>query len=42
MVAAGWHMHLDLMVAHATGTKPPPFWDGWTRLHKDYDRRIPA
>jgi uncharacterized protein YndB with AHSA1/START domain len=42
MFAAGWHMHLDILVARATGKEPQPFWDGWSRLQKDYDRRIPA
>lgn len=41
-VAAGWHMHLDTLVARATGQEPQPFWDGWSRLMKDYDHRIPA
>ncbi|HEV8388197.1 MAG TPA: SRPBCC family protein [Dongiaceae bacterium] len=39
---AGWHMHLDVLVARATGTKPAPFWDGWSRLMKEYDGRLPA
>jgi len=42
MVGAGWHMHLDILVARATGTRPSPFWDGWTKLKKEYDRRVPA
>ena len=42
MVAGGWHMHLDILVARANGKEPQPFWDGWSRLHKEYDRRIPA
>ena len=42
MVGPGWHMHLDLLVAVATGKKPEAFWDGWTRLRKEYDRRLPA
>jgi uncharacterized protein YndB with AHSA1/START domain len=42
MVAGGWHMHLDILVARATGKEAQPFWDGWSRLHKEYDRRIPA
>jgi uncharacterized protein YndB with AHSA1/START domain len=42
MVAAGWHMHLDVLVARATGKEAPPFWDGWSRLHTEYDRRIAA
>jgi uncharacterized protein YndB with AHSA1/START domain len=41
-VAAGWHMHLDILVARATGKAPGPFWDGWSRLRKEYDRRLPA
>lgn len=42
MVGAGWHMHLDILAARAKGKKPEPFWDGWSRLKKEYDRRIPA
>jgi uncharacterized protein YndB with AHSA1/START domain len=41
-VSAGWHMHLDILMARATGKKPTPFWDGWSRLKKEYDRRMPA
>ena len=41
-VGAGWHMHLDVLVARANGQEPEPFWDGWSRLRKEYDRRIPA
>lgn len=41
-VAAGWHMHLDLLVACARGRERAPFWDGWSRLQEEYDRRIPA
>jgi uncharacterized protein YndB with AHSA1/START domain len=42
MVGAGWHMHLDILVACVTGAKPEPFWDGWSRLKNEYDRRMPA
>ncbi len=42
MVGAGWHMHLDILVARATGTETEPFWDGWSRLRQDYDARLPA
>jgi uncharacterized protein YndB with AHSA1/START domain len=42
MFGAGWHMHLDILVARATGKEPAPFWDGWSRLKKEYDRRLPA
>jgi len=41
-VSAGWHMHLDVLVARANGREPGPFWDGWLRLTKEYDRRLPA
>ena len=41
-VGAGWHMHLDVLVARATGKEPAPFWDGLSLLRKEYDRRIRA
>jgi uncharacterized protein YndB with AHSA1/START domain len=41
-VSAGWHMHLDILVARATGKEPEPFWDGWSDLKKEYDRRMPS
>ncbi len=41
-VSAGWHAHLDVLVARATGKQPAPFWDGWSRLKEEYDRRMPA
>jgi uncharacterized protein YndB with AHSA1/START domain len=42
MVSAGWHMHLDILVARASRKEPAAFWDGWSRLKKEYDRRLPA
>ena len=42
MIGAGWHMHLNVLVARAEGTQPEPFWDGWQRLHAEYAHRIPA
>lgn len=42
MYVAGWHIHLDILAARATGTTPEPFWDGWSRLRTEYDQRIPA
>lgn len=41
MIGAGWHMHLEVLAARLAGTWPEPFWDGWTRLRREYDRRIP-
>jgi uncharacterized protein YndB with AHSA1/START domain len=40
-VGAGWHMHLDVLVARAMGNEPAPFWQGWSRLREEYDRRLP-
>ena len=42
MFGAGSHMHLDILVACLTGKKPPLFWDGWSRLQKEYDERMPS
>lgn len=41
-VSAGWHMHLDTLIACATGNARAPFREGWSRLQKEYDRRLPA
>jgi uncharacterized protein YndB with AHSA1/START domain len=41
-ISAGWHMHLDILVARATGRAPQAFWEGWTRLRQEYERRLPA
>jgi uncharacterized protein YndB with AHSA1/START domain len=41
-VSTGWHAHLDMLVARLTGEEPGPFWDGFTRLKAEYDRRIPS
>ena len=41
-VGPGWHMHLDVLTARLTGKKIEPFWDGWTRLQKEYEKRLPA
>ena len=41
-ISAGWHMHLDILVARASGEQPAPFWDGWRRLQQEYERRLPA
>ena len=37
-VSAGWHAHLDVLVARASGTKPESFWDNWSRLKKEYEQ----
>jgi hypothetical protein len=41
-VSSGWHAHLDVLAARLSGEEPAPFWDGVTRLRKEYDRRIPV
>ena len=41
-VSAGWHMHLDVLVARASGNEPEPFRQGWSRLQREYDRLLPA
>ena|SRR5579859_904623 len=41
-VSAGWHTHLDILVARVSGKEPEPFWDRRNRLKEEYDRRIPA
>jgi uncharacterized protein YndB with AHSA1/START domain len=41
-VSGGWHMHLDVLVARASGREPAPFWDAMMRLREEYDRRLPA
>ncbi len=40
-VGAGWHSHLDILVANVSGSAAEPFWDAWKRLQQDYDQRLP-
>jgi uncharacterized protein YndB with AHSA1/START domain len=40
LVGAGWHMHLDILVARLAGTALPSFWNGWLKLHADYVARL--
>lgn len=40
MIAAGWHQHLDILVALAGKQTPPSFWPGWRNLQKIYDSRL--
>ena len=42
MVGAGWHAHLDVLVARASGRNVASFWDKWSRLKTEYDSRLPA
>jgi uncharacterized protein YndB with AHSA1/START domain len=38
-VSAGWHAHLDLLVALASDARPQPHWDHFTALRSEYARR---
>jgi uncharacterized protein YndB with AHSA1/START domain len=40
-VSAGWHAHLDVLVARLSGREPGPFWSAWNRLRADYAGRLP-
>ncbi len=40
-IAAGWHTHLDILVARLRGEKPAPFRDAWRQLKSEYEQRIP-
>ncbi len=43
MVGAGWHAHLDILVARVSGKEPAePFWVGWVKLKQDYEARVGA
>jgi uncharacterized protein YndB with AHSA1/START domain len=39
-IGTGWHSHLDILVACATGQETEPFWSRWKSLRKEYDQRI--
>jgi len=41
-VSAGWHAHLDVLVARARSEEPKPFWDEWGALRKIYEARLPG
>ena len=41
-VSAGWHAHLDVLVARMRGAEPGPFWDSLSRLRTEYENRLPA
>ena len=41
-VSTGWHAHLDVLAARLAGQAPAPFWDSFTRLKADYERRLPG
>jgi uncharacterized protein YndB with AHSA1/START domain len=40
MVAAGWHAHLEILVARVAGSTPPSFWCTWIALRSAYELRL--
>lgn len=40
MTSAGWHMHLDILVARVSAMPAASFWSGWVRLRDDYAARL--
>lgn len=40
-VSAGWHAHLDLLVACVRGSQAPRYWELHTRLEAEYAARMP-
>lgn len=40
-VSAGWHAHVDLLIARLGGAAAPPFWSNMTRLRGEYDALLP-
>lgn len=41
-VSAGWHAHLEFLVARLNGREPPLFWKTCAELKTAYDQRLPA
>lgn len=41
-VSAGWHAHLDILLARLRDDRPQPFWPAWQSLKQEYVRRLPA
>lgn len=37
-VAAGWHVHVAILLAELEGAKPPPFWSTHAKLENEYAR----
>ena len=41
-VSAGWHAHLDVLLAQLEGSELAPFWDRWLALKQQYEPRLPV
>jgi uncharacterized protein YndB with AHSA1/START domain len=39
-VSAGWHAHLDILVARLCGERPAPFWEHYATLRAEYEARL--
>lgn len=39
-VSAGWHAHLDVLAARASGAPAGQFWEAWLRLKDEYETRL--
>ena len=42
MLCAGWHTHLDILVARVRGVNSPSFWATWQALQREYEQRLAA
>jgi uncharacterized protein YndB with AHSA1/START domain len=40
MIAAGWHVHLDIMIAELSERDAPSFWSTWAALKSEYGKRL--
>lgn len=40
MIAAGWHVHLDIMFAKLSDLEAPSFWSTWAGLKTEYGKRL--
>ncbi len=40
MIAAGWHMHLDILTAQVQEIPAGSFWSGWATLRSVYETRL--
>lgn len=40
MIAAGWHMHLNILAARMADQPAASFWAGWSRLRDHYQAAI--
>ena len=39
-VAAGWHTHMDILLAKLNGDQPKPFWQAHEKLQSEYQHRL--